>query len=59
MIRGENDGSRVAVLLKAVQEGQLSRAVLQRNAKRSLRLCKKEVFKDSLLNGVGCDTALE
>ncbi|MCM1542685.1 MAG: glycoside hydrolase family 3 C-terminal domain-containing protein [Blautia sp.] len=31
---GENDGSRVAVLLNAVKEGRLSKAVLERNAGR-------------------------
>ena len=31
---GENDGSRVAVLLKAVEEGKLSKAILQRNTRR-------------------------
>lgn len=44
MIRGENNESRVAVLLKAVQEGQLSRAVLQRNAKRVFAVMLKRGF---------------
>ncbi|MCM1221881.1 MAG: glycoside hydrolase family 3 C-terminal domain-containing protein [Lachnospiraceae bacterium] len=41
---GENDGSRVAVLLKAAEEGRLSRAALERNAKRVFAVMLRRGF---------------
>ena len=47
---GENDGSRVAVLLKAIEAGRISRARLEENIKRMIAIMIRRMGKGGEIN---------